>query len=1061
MPSWRLQQKLLALYPCRVGAGLNPFAAAASTHSSERRMQPWPRALRRKTLRQKVLLVAAAAQAAAAALAAKRARHPENSLYDANSPWQLREAAKMEASRARQALLEGACRAQEARRARRKKPSHPSLGAVRLVLCAVFCHRRGAAAVTAAVRVSLRSAAVCLQRKSQRSVQTLAAPLPPEPDWLPRASNRSLRRSLLPPAAVAMQTGGEKNMAAPAFLGMKPPTLAGEAYAAAPPPPEAAARLSETLAVERRRAQPPPRKQLKTSAPPESQCSAMAVDGEARGAVHSGAPRACICVLQGPSGSGKRWLLMSLADSLGMRVIEFDEAAAAAASAASAADGSAGIRGSGGRGGLLRGEPLSLGKAYLLFLSQALKRVALPLEALANSEAGSRSSSSSKTRKNCATAVVLLRQLPASLLQHSSTFARQLQQLLQQQQQQQGSAQPLVLRLLQQLQEQTAADLRGEGLAAAAARVAAADVAAIAAASKGDLRQALGSLRLAAVTPAAACLETGEAPAAIAAWLRTTTRRGESRETRAADRSSSAARKKTAATAAAAGILAAAMWCKDAQLASFHVIGKFLYGKRLLTSCTTEQGRKTLQTQPPQTRSADANASAKGALRAAGAACAAATQGGWGGRMQWSPVEREAAAAADLEDLLAAVDEDEQMHEEQRQMDCVYAAAAAAIEAAAAAPLSAAHLHAPATAASRLPLHYRLREDGWLWAAQDSVRGFMPSGVSLLPPPPPSSPCAFSSAAAAADRQQQPRQLSFSMLQRKETRPPLYFVPSAVLQQMTLDPETFVQLLHANYPPFFEDIEDAAAAAAAFATMDAAAAFSVAHRWRRHGGGDAAATADERLAATVAEFCGRAVLDANLHPCCPSRSSSSSSSSEGSTKGWGFAFSGSVTADLRKRQQKAGTAWRAYTTSVRLLLQQQLQQQLRPEMQQQQQQRGPPPLLRGGGPSRGQCSGLCCLTPDCSRALLQWEAPLLHLLSPRVGGPSNKRPMGPPDHTDDGDASSTLGGPPPPGEVLCERCRALAKAPSFPWRGERPFRTSSQGSPLEREMHDIEEIEEV
>ncbi|OEH76216.1 hypothetical protein cyc_08767 [Cyclospora cayetanensis] len=472
-----------------------------------------------------------------------------------------------------------------------------------------------------------------------------------------------------------------------------------QAYAAAPPPPEAAARLSETLAVERRRAQPPPRKQLKTSAPPESQCSAMAVDGEARGAVHSGAPRACICVLQGPSGSGKRWLLMSLADSLGMRPLVI----------------------------CLRDE----------WEEQRL----------------------------------LQQILPPHLITHPGVCLIKLR----------APTETQVLRLLQQLQEQTAADLRGEGLAAAAARVAAADVAAIAAASKGDLRQALGSLRLAAVTPAAACLETGEAPAAIAAWLRTTTRRGESRETRAADRSSSAARKKTAATAAAAGILAAAMWCKDAQLASFHVID-----------------------------------------------CAATDA---------------AFLDEDLEDLLAAVDEDEQMHEEQRQMDCVYAAAAAAIEAAAAAPLSAAHLHAPATAASRLPLHYRLREERGGTAAAPAIAPASHSIVLL------SAACVAlahsvlillqmdgfgqrktRSAAAAADRQQQPRQLSFSMLQRKETRPPLYFVPSAVLQQMTLDPETFVQLLHANYPPFFEDIEDAAAAAAAFATMDAAAAFSVAHR---------------------------------------------------------------------------------------------------------------------------------------------------------------------------------------------------------------------------------------
>ena len=171
----------------------------------------------------------------------------------------------------------------------------------------------------------------------------------------------------------------------------------------------------------------------------------------------------CICVLQGPSGCGKRWLLMAAAASLGLEVLEFDEASAAAAAAAppAAAAAAAAAGGSWSKAA----EPLPLGAALLSFLSEAHKRRALPLgsSSSSNKSSSSKSSSSKSSSSKSGAAVILLRQLPATLLQRSPSFTRQLQQLLQhrlqpyeepqqqqqqqqlQQQQQQGCAQPLVV----------------------------------------------------------------------------------------------------------------------------------------------------------------------------------------------------------------------------------------------------------------------------------------------------------------------------------------------------------------------------------------------------------------------------------------------------------------------------------------------------------------------------------------------------------------------------------------------------------------------------------------
>ena len=417
----------------------------------------------------------------------------------------------------------------------------------------------------------------------------------------------------------------------------------------------------------------------------------------------------------------------------------------------------------------------------------------------------------------------------------------------------------------------------------------------------------------------------------------------------------------------------------------------------------------------------------------------------------------------------------------------------------------------------------------WLWAAADSVNCFEPSGLPLLSPPlrPPTA-----AAAAAADpqeEQQQPRQLCPSLLQQKETRPPLYFSPAAVLQQMTLEPESFVQLLHANYLPFFQEIEDAAAAAAAFACADAAAAaFPAAiRRQKRHGEGDIPEATDGSLAFAAAHFCSRAVVDANLHPCCPSRSSSSSSSSSSgssnssSGKTWGYCFSGSITADVKKRQQDAAAAWCSYTWSLRSLLQQKLQQQqhlqaatgaitpaaaaaaaaaarifwgscidtsasvfasqVLPSLRLMLTVGGPqgrlggPYFLKKGplnlkeGPYGMGCIGLCCFTDECCRMLLQWGAPLLQLLSSREGEALHKRRWGASDDTEEGPPNgiSTLG--PPPIDVPCSRCCMMARAPTFCWRGGGPPGPHSQwetpaggpsGQPLGAAAQEIDDIEE-
>lgn len=93
------------------------------------------------------------------------------------------------------------------------------------------------------------------------------------------------------------------------------------------------------------------------------------------------------------------------------------------------------------------------------------------------------------------------------------------------------------------------------------------------------------------------------------------------------------------------------------------------------------------------------------------------------------------------------------------------------------------------------------------------------------------------------------------------------------------------------------------------------------------------------------------------------------------------------------------------------------------------------------------CNGLCCFSSkDCKRALLQWEAPLLQLLSSttkgegklfkRTSSPSYKRSWDTSENPQEGEGALTLfttfGGPPPLDAAPCASCCTEALGATSP-----------------------------
>lgn len=327
--------------------------------------------------------------------------------------------------------------------------------------------------------------------------------------------------------------------------------------------------------------------------------------------------------------------------------------------------------------------------------------------------------------------------------------------------------------------------------------------------------------------------------------------------------------------------------------------------------------------------------------------------------------------------------------------------------------------------------------DAWLWAERHVH--FRPDGRPLL-----GAPCC-----RTHDHEEAPQQLSPSALRCRDARPSLYFSPDAVLAEGAPDPEVFTQLLHANFLPFFRDLQDAALAASAFAAADSvfgcgkvfgnSTAQSLAS-------GDACWGAATREGLSLnaprwqeAVLCGRAVLDANCHPQKPTRTE------EEARPRFGFAFSGSLLSELTAEQRMRASWWRTYSRETRSKVAARLDEALSSETKlsslNAQSLAVGASLLSGGSqfclstsvfaaevlsavaaPSlrprhAAPCCG-CLYTPDCRDFLSDWRS-LLEARRPRraasVWGESSR-----------GEAASLPPAAPPSSAVPCERCLQAA-----------------------------------
>lgn len=161
---------------------------------------------------------------------------------------------------------------------------------------------------------------------------------------------------------------------------------------------------------------------------PFAPCPERAQERQERLASSASPP--CVCVVEGPSGCGKKTLVLTAARSLGMDALEFAEEEVAVA-AADAAKEKAGAFDGGRDASNAFSLQIATGQSLLSFLSLVLSRSALPVTPADAAEA---SSGASPLEKEAASSrrrsFALVHHLPASLLQRSYKLVERMQALL-------------------------------------------------------------------------------------------------------------------------------------------------------------------------------------------------------------------------------------------------------------------------------------------------------------------------------------------------------------------------------------------------------------------------------------------------------------------------------------------------------------------------------------------------------------------------------------------------------------------------------------------------------